>query len=244
MRTFWSGDLSIGQVIIPLKLASSSKDSEPATVQLHKPCSTRIQQVRRCSTCDIDVPWDEVGKGALVSKDKYVLLPESTAEEEQGSRIKVLSIVPTKLPLLRVEKTYWVLPGSKNKKSYILLRDALDTMDEAACVEVILRTSPRTAILAPHADVLTLTMLRAPGDVVPHEVEASYSTEAPAPYSAKELKLAQKLLMSFPGYMVEAEKPMQLAREKIIEEATTQPLEDLLTQSIQNLVHPKKGGTK
>jgi len=241
MRTFWSGDLSVGQVVIPLKLATSSKDTEPATVLLHKPCSTRIEQVRQCPECKVPVPWNEIGKGVEISKDKYALLSEEemkALEGVQGSSIRVLSIVATKLDLLRVEKTYWALPGSKDKKSYILFRDTLTAMDRAACVEAIIRTKPRTAILAPHADVLTLTMLRAPGEVLRHDEESLREQ----PYSAKESKLARKFLGTLQGDLIEAEKPMQLAREKVVEAAianSAEPLEDALERSLHDALHPK-----
>ncbi len=63
MRAFWTGDIVFGLVQIPVKIYSATKDLSPTFHQLHKTCGARVNMVRRCSSCNLDLDWNDMGKG-------------------------------------------------------------------------------------------------------------------------------------------------------------------------------------
>jgi DNA end-binding protein Ku len=198
MRAFWSGSVVWHLVNVPCKLYTSSRDSSPQFHQLHKQCGSRIETVRRCPKCEIDVAWEDIGRGQEVAPGEYVLFTaEELAEiknlEEQGRGVieiqhttRMGSVSP-----IYFDRTYWVGPASKNAKAYEVLRDSLYDSGLHAVAVVTLRTRPRLCLLGSQGRLLTLTTLH-------YQEEMVAGTELVPPkleVSPKECELARDLLM-------------------------------------------------
>ncbi len=204
MRAFLTGTIHFSLVTIPVKFYTATKDLTPQFHQIHTKCNGRITMARRCAACACDVEWAEIGKGHEVDGKMVAFTNEELkaleGDVDSGDITVESAVAPGDVEATLHEKTYWLGPGGdKHKKgaaapSYTLLLAAMNKTGLELCVTIKMRTRTRFALLAPAPgrDVLALTLLRAPEEIVePAEI-------IPAPSNAKdsEHKLACKLIES------------------------------------------------
>ncbi len=80
MRALWSGEIAFALVTIPTKLYAATRNLTPKFHLVHKACGTRVQMVRRCPKCEVDLSWD-VSQG---QKLRARLRGEAKSSEGQG----------------------------------------------------------------------------------------------------------------------------------------------------------------
>ncbi len=210
MRSFWSGEIAFGLVTIPAKLYTATKDLTPQFHQLHKEDGGRVTMVRRCTKCQRDLAWDEIGKGYEVAKGEYALfskeeLAKLDGGDEEGGTIDIVEFVdPLEVDLAYVEKSYWVGPGSKNVRGYELLRAVLDETKKVALAKVKLRTRTRLALLRPRGRLFSLDMMRYAEELVPGDEIAPSEGKAAQP---REKQLALHLIEELSGPFDPAKHP-------------------------------------
>jgi DNA end-binding protein Ku len=209
MRAFWSGEISFGLVTIPAKLYTATKDLTPQFHQLHKECGTRINMVRRCPKCNLDLPYDQIGKGYEVAKGEYALFTkEELAKldgDETGGSIEIVEFVdPLEVDLAYVEKSYWIGPGSKNVRGYDLLRSVLADTKKVALAKVRLRTRTRLALVRPRGKLFSLDMMRFAEELVAGDELAPADQKEPSP---REKQLALHLVEELSGPFDPARHP-------------------------------------
>ena len=175
MRAFWTGDMAFGMVTIPVKLYTATKDLSPQFHQLHVACGSRISMVRRCTACERDLAWEEIGKGYEVSKDKYALftkeeLAKLDGGEEGGGLIEIVQFIdPSEIDGSYIDRSYWIAPGGKSAKSargFELLRTVLSETGRAAVIKVKLRTRPRIGIVQAKGQFFALHTMRFADELV------------------------------------------------------------------------------
>lgn len=197
MRAIWSGEIAFGLVAIPAKLYSATKDLTPQFATLHKTCGSRINMVRRCSKCAVDVPWEEVGKGYEVSKGQYALFTKEELAKLEGdegaSGIDIAEFVElSAIDISYFEKSYWVGPAGKSSRGFMLLKKTLEETGKVALAKVKLRARTRLGVLRPKGKLFSLDVMRY-GDelVLPDEIDTPDTSKEP---SERELKLAFDLV--------------------------------------------------
>jgi DNA end-binding protein Ku len=171
MRAFWSGDIELGIIPIPVKMYTATKDLTPQFHQLHDACGTRISLVRRCDHCKRDLAWEEIVKGHEVAPGEYVpFTKEELAELQEFDGkgvIKILHTVKlTGVDPLYLDSPYYLAPGSKRVQMYNLLREELARTGLVAIGTVALRTRPKMCMIAPHADLLALTTMHYAAEII------------------------------------------------------------------------------
>lgn len=175
MRAFWTGDIVFGLVQIPVKIYSATKDLSPTFHQLHKTCGSRVNMVRRCASCNLDLDWDDIGKGYEVSKEKYALFSKEElanlegGEETKGTVEIVQFIDPSEVDPASFDKSYLVGPGGKNPKQargYELLRTVLADTGRAALINIKFRTKPRIGIVRAKGRIFALETMRYADELV------------------------------------------------------------------------------
>ncbi len=209
MRAFWSGEIAFGLVTIPAKLYTATRDMTPQFHQLHKECGTRITLVRRCSKCNRDLSWDEIGKGYEVGKGEYALFTKEELAKLDGDdsagAIEIVEFVdPLDVDLAYVEKSYWVGPGGKNVRGYDLLRSVLAETKKVALAKVRIRTRTRLALLRARGRLFSLDMMRFADELVPGDELAPAEQKAP---SDREKQLALHLIDELSGPFDPAKHP-------------------------------------
>jgi DNA end-binding protein Ku len=209
MRAFWSGEIAFGLVTIPAKLYTATRDMTPQFHQLHKECGSRITMVRRCTKCNRDLAWEEIGKGYEVGKGEYALFTKEELTKLEGDdtagAIEIVEFVdPLDVDLAYIEKSYWVGPGSKNVRGYDLLRSVLAETKKVALAKVKIRTRTRLALLRSRGRLFSLDMMRFADELVPGDELAPAEQKPP---SDREKQLAFHLIDELSGPFDPAKHP-------------------------------------
>lgn len=200
-RPIWTGTISFGLLQIPITLHSAEK-----TVDLHFRLLDRrdknpIRYERINAETGEEVPWKEVVKAYEYSKGNYVVVdteelknaaPEATQTIEIESFVDADAVDP-----MYFEKPYYLVPGKRAERGYVLLREVLRDSGKFGIARVVIRTRQYLAALLAHEDALVLNLLRFPQEIVTAE-DLPLPAMKDKKFAAKprEREMAQALLES------------------------------------------------
>ena len=196
MRAIWKGAIAFGLVNVPVKVYSATEDHDISLHQVHNADGGRIRYQRRCEVCskvidysDIEKAFEDDGRTVVLSKEELKSIPAENSHE-----IEVVQFVPSEqLEPMMFEKSYYLEPGSKSPKAYVLLRRALEDTDRVAIVQFALREKTRLGALRIKDDVLVLQSLLWPDEVR----DASFpALETSIRISAQEREMSAALVES------------------------------------------------
>jgi DNA end-binding protein Ku len=211
MRAIWTGEIAFGLVTIPVRLYTAARDLTPHFTTLHRECGGRVHMARRCSTCDRDVDFGELGKGYEVDKGVYALFTKEELakleDDEVAGTIEIVAFVePGEIDLSYIDKSYWVGVGGKNSRGFALLQHVLTKTKRVALAKTKLRSRTRLAVLRPHGKIFALERMRFTDEIVSPE---AIDVPEPRPASPQELKLAHGLVQALSGPFDPARHPDQ-----------------------------------
>ena len=200
-RPVWKGSISFGLVNIPVTLYSGEKKNDLSFHLLDSRDKSRVRYVRINESTGEEVPWNEIVKGYEYDGGDYVLLRDQDfqrAAVESTKSIDLERFVPAgDVDLAYIEKPYFLEPGKRGEKGYVLLREALRDSGRAGLARVVIRTRQYLALLAPRGDMLALYILRYEQEVrgtdeldLPEESLEEYKV------TKQELKMAATLVES------------------------------------------------
>lgn len=192
--TVWSGVIGFGMVSIPVKLYSATSSKRISFHQLHKTCMSRIQEVRWCPQCDVEVPWEDVIKGYELSKDDYIpMTPEDFDQLPIPSKnlIDITSFTELKdVDPLYFEKNYYLLPDKKGEKAFALFLKALETKSLCAVGKIAIRSRERLCAIRATGGTMVLATL-----LYEDEIRVDMEADSPETKIAKpELDMALTLI--------------------------------------------------
>lgn len=87
--------------------------------------------------------------------------PESTESVEIEAFVERVEIDP-----MYFEKPYYLVPGKKAEKGYVLLREVLAKTGKIGIARVVIRTRQYLAALSPRGDALMVDLMRFPQEIV------------------------------------------------------------------------------
>lgn len=131
VRAFWTGNLVIGHVSIPVGLASTKAGDPGGLVRLHRDCGARVAPRNWCQVDERIVEDNEVVKAFEVAPGQHVTIEddELAALEPRDTRtITVLATISRgKLDELQVDTTYYLTPAKTpvGRRPYELFRQVL-----------------------------------------------------------------------------------------------------------------------
>jgi DNA end-binding protein Ku len=95
------------------------------------------------------------------------------------------------------EKPYFLVPGKKAEKGYVLLRETLKKTGRIGIGKVVIRTRQYLSALMPQGDALLLNLMRFPQELVePDQFELPAGKLSEYRISARELEMAGQLIDS------------------------------------------------
>src|SRR5450631_1562356 len=169
MRSIWTGAISFGLVVIPVKLYAATEQRDITFRQVHRKDGARIQFRRFCTLDGEEVPYSDIAKGyELPTGDMVVLTDDDLAELPLTSsrEIDVLQFVPLEqVDPIYFNKAYYLEPDARAAKAYVLLRDTLEASGRVAVVKVALRRREALATLRVREGVLTLETMLWPDEI-------------------------------------------------------------------------------
>jgi DNA end-binding protein Ku len=206
MKAFLTGTIRFGLITIPIKVYTATQDRAPKFTEIHATCGTRLNHIKRCTHCNVDVPWAEMGKGHEVEGKMIAFTKDELKAldgEGEGGDVEIMQFVePGEVEPVMYEKAYWLGPGGDKRKkgdaapSYALLMSTLEDTGLSALVTIKMRSRTRLGVVSPmpagnaKPNVLGLTLLRYPDEVV----DAAEIAPAPSKASDKERALARQLV--------------------------------------------------
>ncbi|HSL21858.1 MAG TPA: Ku protein [Vicinamibacterales bacterium] len=130
-RPTWKGFIKISLVSIPVRVFPAT-DSK-ATIsfnQLHRACSTRIQQKRWCPQCNVEVPISDIVKGYEFEKGRYVTLDDDDIAKARPESTRVINLVQfanaDEIDPIYIERPYYLAPdGGMGADAFAVIREGL-----------------------------------------------------------------------------------------------------------------------
>ncbi|MFD0985677.1 non-homologous end joining protein Ku [Methyloligella solikamskensis] len=169
-RPYWTGQLRLSLVTIPVKLYSAtSSERQIALHQIHEPSGKRIRYQKVAPGVG-PVDTDEIIKGFEYEKGKYVLLEPEEIDElklESKQTIELVRFVEqSEIDPRYFEKPYYVLPDGENaEEGYAVIQKALSEAKKVGLGQVVMRGKSSLVGIKPCGKGLLLEMLRQADEV-------------------------------------------------------------------------------
>jgi DNA end-binding protein Ku len=201
-RAVWSGVLSFGLVSVPVSLYSATEEHTPDFHQYVKGTSQRIRYKRVSEKTGKEVDYADIVKGTKVGR-KLVTLDQDELDSVAPGKSRSLEIATfvdrDDVDPIYFNKTYWLGPGNDEaKKTYALLRDAMNAEDVVAIGMFVMRGKQYLTCVRPDGDMLALeTMFFA--DEVRKPKDEIDNLPGKVKLAANEKKMARQLVSSMSG---------------------------------------------
>ena len=198
-KSIWKGEISFGLVSIPVSLIPVEDKTELKFHLLDSKTKSRVRYQRVSEETGKEVPWDDIVKGWEYEKGSYVIVDEQAFEKASPDVFKSITIDEFvdlgEIDNLYYSKPYFLQPESKNKKAYVLLREALKKSKKVGVAKAILRTKESLSLIIPHDHALLLYLIHFADDIR-EEQEALVPLEDLKAYKItdKEVKMAEALI--------------------------------------------------
>jgi DNA end-binding protein Ku len=203
-RPIWTGTLSFGLLNVPIRLMTAERKVDLHFRMLDQRNNQPVRYERVNAESGEEVPWKDIVKAYEYSKGNYVVLEESdirSAAAEAHETVEIDTFIDAgQLTPAYFEKPYFLVPGKKAEKGYVLLREVLKRTGKVGIARVVIRTREYLCAVMPQDEALMLILLRFPQELVDAE-EYALPDKAVSEYriSDRELEMAGELIESMSG---------------------------------------------
>ena len=203
-RPIWTGTLSFGLLNVPVSLMTGEQRVDLHFRMLDARDNKPIRYERVNAETGAEVPWKEIVKAFEYDKGNYVVLePDDikSASADRRESIDVEAFVDyDAIGPEYFEKPYFLVPGKKAEKGYVLLRETMRKTKRVGIGRVVVRTREYLCAVMPRDDALMLILLRYPQELVDADSYKFPAADAKKyRVSAAELKMAEQLVASMSG---------------------------------------------
>ena len=218
-RSIWTGAISFGLVTVPIRLSPAVRRQGVSFHQLHAEDGARIKHRRFCSVEDREVPHEEIVRGYELEGGRYVTVTDDELDRLDPARTHTIDIERfvnlEEIDPVLFDSSYYAIPdGEIAAKPYELLRRAMAGSGRVAVGRVVIRTKEHLAALRPTGDLLTVSTMLFPDEVVPREDVEMPAARAEA--SDGEIAMASQLVESLSAAF-EPETYRDTYREQVLE---------------------------
>lgn len=162
-KSIWKGDISFGLVTIPVSLISTEENNDLHFHLLDAKTKSRVRYQRISEDSGKELAWDEIVKGYEYDKGQYLVIDEKAFEKASPELFKSIDIEEfvdlKEIDPLYFTKPYYLVPDSKNKKAYVLLREVLKKTNKVGVAKVIIRSKESLSLVLPHENALLLYLI-------------------------------------------------------------------------------------
>lgn len=144
-RSMWNGTLGFGLVSIPVSLFSArAAEKKVSFNQINSKTGNRVRQQRVDDKTRSEVLYEDIVKGYEISPDRYVLVTDEELEAIAPKKTKQIQIIqfcpPEQVPVMSVDKPYYLGAGTGGAKGYQLLADAMYNRGVVAIGRMVMRS--------------------------------------------------------------------------------------------------------
>lgn len=200
-RPIWKGSISFGLVNIPVTLLGAEKSFDLHFHLLDARNHARVRYQRVNEATGEEVPWDQIVKAHETQDGELIVLTDEDfkrAAVEAVQTIEIQDFVELKrIPYTYYDKPYYLSPGKKGEKGYVLLRETLRRTGRVGIAKVVLRTKQYLAAVIAEGDALLLELLRFDQELrQPSEFEFPGADLERYKVSLREIEMAEHLVES------------------------------------------------
>ena len=200
-RPVWNGSISFGLLNVPVQIFSGERSVDLHFRLLDSRDKKPIRYERINSDTGEEVAWKDIIKAFEYEKGNYVVIPEQelrAAAPEITETVAIEAFVERDaISPMYFEKPYFLVPGKKAEKGYVLLRETLRKTGRIGIGKVVIRTRQYLSALMPQGDALLLNLMRFPQELVqPDQFELPAEKVSSYRISTLELKMAEQLIDS------------------------------------------------
>lgn len=200
-RPIWNGTISFGLLNVPVQLVPGERSDDVHFRLLDSRDLSPVRYQRVNAASGRKVEWKEITKGYEYAKGSFVPIDEEEirkAAPEATETVEIEAFVRRdEIDPRYFERPYYLLPGRKAEKGYVLLRETLRKSGRIGIARVVLRTRQYLAALMPHENALVLELMRFPGEII-DGAQYAFPAGGTAQHriSARELDMAAQLIES------------------------------------------------
>ena len=200
-RPIWNGAISFGLLQVPVQLMPGERSVDLHFRMLDGRTNDPIRYERVNAETGEEVPWKDIVKAFEYAKGSYAVIDEKELREaapESTETVDIETFVDADAVDLRYfEKPYFLVPGKRGEKGYVLLRETLKKTRKAGIARLVIRTRQYLAMLKPHDDALILILLRFPQELIDaEEYTLPKGSAASHRVNPREVEMAAKLVES------------------------------------------------
>ncbi|MCR8636690.1 MULTISPECIES: Ku protein [Paenibacillus] len=196
MHTVWKGAISFGLVHVPVKMFSATEDKDISMRYIHKECTTPLNFVRKCLTCEREVEWEEIARGYEYEPGAFVLFEKDELDNLNGEvtkEIKILDFVQlTDIDPIYFQKTYFLAPNETGANAYNLLLEAMKQSGKIGIAKVSIRTKSSLAAIRVIDNCIAMETIFYPDEI--RSVEQVPNLPQQSNVNDKELQMAKMLI--------------------------------------------------
>ena len=197
-RAYWSGQIRLALVSIPVQLFSATKSAARISFnQIHKPSGKRIRYEKVVPGVGA-IDTEEIVRGYEVEKGKYVLFDDQEIDDVRLEAKRTIDLVQfvdeEEIDPVFFDKPLYVAPDDDEVagEAYVVLRDALRETGKVGLGQVVVRGKASIVCLKPHGKGLVIETLRYVDEVNKAD---QYFTDVPEVEPEEELKtMAEELI--------------------------------------------------
>ena len=251
-RSIWTGSISFGLVMVPVKLYSALNRKNVRFHQLSGKTGVRVAQKRVDSQSGAEVPYEDIVKGYELAPDRYVVIEPGELEALEPKKTKTIEIEDfvelSQIDPIYYEHPYYLAPGPGGAKSYRLLLEAMEQTSKVGIARVVMRSKEALVAIRPMGDVLEMATMLFADEILPPERLEELPGGAEVKTTKRELDIAMQLVDSLAGDF-QPEKYRDSYREQVLalierkaegKEIAVQPPPEEVQQPVPDLMSALK----
>lgn len=166
MRSIWSGYLSFGTILVPVRSYAASGNLHVSFHQVHKEDCGRVRYKKVCEKDGEELKPEDITKAYIVGGECLQFTDEELNALKPFST-KIMDIQGfcklDEIPVEALSKPYYLGTDAPTKggagKSFLLLKEAMEKSNKVAIVKWVSRTNEYIGMLMPHGKGLLLKQL-------------------------------------------------------------------------------------
>jgi DNA end-binding protein Ku len=201
-HAIWKGAVTFGLVHMPVGLYSATRDSSIDFQWLDRRTLDPVGYRRYNKRTGRELKMEDIVKGVRQRDGRYVVVTDAevrAAFPKSTQTIEIESFVKrSELPLVLLERPYYLQPAAKAEHVYALLRETISGADVAGIARIVIHNKEHLAALVAVGNALVLEVLRWAADLRPTTALALPGAAA-ARLKAGELQMARRLVAQMTG---------------------------------------------
>ena len=204
MRSIWSGYLSFGSILIPVRQYAASGTLHVSFHQVHKTDCGRVRYKKVCEKDGEELNPEDIIKAYIVGGECLKFTDEELDSLKPFST-KIMEILGfcniEEIPMEALNKPYYLGTDSPKKggagKSFLLLKESMNKSNKVAVVKWVSRTNEYLGMLQPYEKGLLLKQLLYHEQVKPIEEVEVLDAEVEDELVDKGVKAIEKMTFKF-----------------------------------------------